>query len=216
MYVDVLRGVRCGVLMAVLCCVVLCCAVLCCVVPCCAALTPTCAYTDRTKLYLFHELADLYLQLKLFEHAIKTIEVALNASTALVAAHGASAGAEEDLRKLTADVKSYMILAEVRQGQNLPTETAQALMAALELQRRIIATGGGPSGSVLVAKEQKEMGAHLCYLLAEHYLQHKPVLNAAEEKKNPNAPSAANFYNEALQLNVNHEKSRLVLCCDVI
>ncbi len=80
---------------------------------------------DRGKLYLFHELADLYLQLKLYDHAIKTLEVALSPT-----AHQHGRGGTEfddDQRKMGADVKSYMILAEVRSGQNLTNETAQAL-----------------------------------------------------------------------------------------
>jgi len=149
---------------------------------------------DASKVYLLHELAELHLQLQNFDAAVRVLSGALAPSeekNGLVQL--------DEVKQLSYDVKSYMLLAQVYRGASEIENVRVALENALNLQAQILDKMGARSMSADAKREQRELAAQICTLLAEHWLQVKQKDKAKE------------YYSEALKHHDSDEKARSAL-----
>lgn len=154
----------------------------------------TAAISTATRIFLLHDLAELYLSLKDFANAIRTLESCLS-----IGQQKKKEGSyDEDVAAMAADVKSLSIWADIGLASQDGKMVVETLTQAWTLQVDILSklrSDSNPDEKRL----QREITSVLCYRLAEYYRSIHQLDKSMQ------------FYNESLKYNESHEKSRLAL-----
>lgn len=144
------------------------------------------ALKEESQRFLRCDLVELYIKLRQYEKAEKT----------LVAAIG-HLSQESELSQLMENTKYLLLLAKVYQKSSQQTQTIQTLIKAREVQSRVLKRVGLEQPDAVQA--QKQLAASISCQMAEH---------AAGTRE---YDEAVRFYREALLHNDNHSKARLAL-----
>ena len=151
--------------------------------------------SPATRMHLLHDLAHLYLSLKNFPQAIRTLEQAMELGQQRKKESQQSY--EDDETGMSGDVKSLGIMADIGEKANDSKMVVESLTQAWTLQVDILSRLRSENPDQ--KRQERETCATLCYRLAEYYRR----VNQLDKSQQ--------FYNEALKYNEGHEKSRLAL-----
>lgn len=148
----------------------------------------TAAKGDPSKIYLFHELAELNLQLRKFDDAKRVLDEAL---------HGYKRN-PDDIYNCMEDVRSESIMADVHIESGASVEKVRAaLMAAWTGQQRVLDMMRSVDPDQ--RRKQQKLAAKLCFKLAESF------------KRSKENDKAVSYYEETLKQDDSHIGARLAL-----
>lgn len=140
---------------------------------------------DPSSVGLQQELAKLYLKLKRFDLAERTLNVTLRQSER-----------QEDFETLTQDVVSLRLLAKVHLGMNDNKKYGETLLRTKQLQVSLLSRSRGDPDE---HNQQKMATADLCFQIAEDHMTARRL------------DEAMGFYNEALKHDEANKKSIFAL-----
>ena len=152
------------------------------------------AISTATRIFLLHDLAELYLSLKDYGNSVRVLQAALEPGQA----KKKEGLYDEDVAAMVADVRSLALWADVAQASNDGKVALDTLTAAWTLQVEVL-TKIRAETNPDAKKEQKDITSVLCFRLAEYYRSIHQLDKSLQ------------FYNESLKYNESHEKSRLAL-----
>eukprot|EP00668_Euglena_longa_P004314 GGOE01005062.1.p1 GENE.GGOE01005062.1~~GGOE01005062.1.p1 ORF type:complete len:1337 (-),score=400.50 GGOE01005062.1:270-3734(-) len=142
---------------------------------------------DPGKMFLRHDLANLYRRLGSYEKAEQVLKEALNQKRQQV----------EDVAGTMDKVKSMLLLANVYKSAGDTKNAIDSLVQARVFQNTVLNKIRGEQADILF--QQRNVAANICYELGEFHDEMR-----SQEK-------AMTFFNEALKQDETHDKSMLAL-----